>query len=427
VSKPPRAGIVVTGTEVLTARIQDRNGPWLSEQLRARGFDVVHITICRDRPEDIRAQLQFMTDQKVDLVITTGGLGPTADDMTATIVSEFCGRETYLDEELFAKIEGIVRPYAERFGWDTDALSEGARKQAVIPRDTAVLGPAGTAPGLVVEPAPPKQGPTVVVLPGPPREMKSIWEEALETPAFRRIDERRVVFEEQMLRMLGVPEPEIARTLQEFDEDQGLDGLEVTTCLRSGEMEVLISHAPADHDRREALVALFRERHGEAIFSDNGETIYEQIPRLLDGRRLAVAESCTGGLLAQRLTDAPGASKFFPGGAVTYSNDSKAIVLGVDPEVLAERGAVSAEVAQQMAEGALGRFESEFAISVTGIAGPEGGTETKPVGTVFIHVAALDGRQNAVNLQLPGGRSEVRERSVVVALHALRRLLIEHS
>lgn len=417
------AGIVITGTEILTGRITDRNGPWLTEQLRAHGFEVRHITICRDREEDILTQLDFMHREGMDLVCTTGGLGPTADDMTTALVARFCEREIFLDEPLLEQIRAIVRPYAERFGWELSAIDEGAVKQAHVPREAAVLGPAGTAPGLVVTPAQGSGKPTVVVLPGPPGEMRSIWAEAVETPEFRRVAAAGSVPEEQMLRMIGVPEPDIARTLREFDADQGLGELEVTTCLRGGEMEILISHQPAERERREALVRKFEQSYGGAIFSRDGETVDQQVVRLLAGRGLALAESCTGGLLAKRLTDVDGASEFFLGSAVTYSNEAKERLLGVSRSTIENCGAVSAEVAAEMAEGALERFGADFAVSTTGVAGPTGGTEEKPVGTLYVHVAARDGRSNPLHIVLPGRRDDVRQRAAMVALHLLRALL----
>lgn len=418
-----KAGILVTGTEVLTGRINDRNGPWLTEQLRLRGFEVRHITICRDREEDILTQLEFMHREGMDLVCTTGGLGPTADDMTTSLVARFCGREMYLDEPLLERIREIVQPYAERFGWDLSALDEGAVKQAHVPKESAVLGPAGTAPGLVVTPVPGDDKPVVVVLPGPPGELKAIWAEAIETPEFRRVAASGTVPDEQMLRMIGVPEPDIARTLREFDESDGLGELEVTTCLRGGEMEILISHDPSERGRRDALVAVFERQYAGAIFSFDGETVDQQVARLLDGRKLAVAESCTGGLLAKRLTDADGASGYFLGGVVTYSDAAKTAILGVSPDSLENVGAVSAEVAQQMAQGALSRFDADFAVSTTGIAGPTGGSEEKPVGTLYVHVVDRDGHSNALHIVLPGRRDDVRQRAAMVALHTLRAML----
>ena len=420
-----RAGIVVTGTEVLTARIVDKNGPWLSERLRELGFDVVHITICRDRPEDIQAQLEFMSDQGLELICTTGGLGPTADDLTASIVGEFCGREMYLDEPTLEKIREIIAQFTRRMNWDTDALDAGSRKQAVVPRGSDLLGPAGTAPGLVVTPPDGVTKPVVVVLPGPPGELQAIWKEAIETDAFKALIARTVVFEEQMIRMIGVPESDIAKTLREFDESQGLGDMEITTCLRKGEMEILVSHRPEERAKRELLIEAFNAQYSGAIFSQSSETVDEQIARLLDGRTIALAESCTGGLLAQRLTVPEGASKFFQGSAVTYSNAAKTRILSVPESELEEFGAVSAEVAKSMAEGALEIFEADFAVSITGIAGPSGGTEEKPVGTVEFHAISKDGRRRQLGLVLPGRRQDVQERAATVALHLLRSLITD--
>lgn len=420
-----RAGIVVTGTEVLTARIVDRNGPWLSERLRELGFDVVHITICRDRPEDIRAQLEFMHAQKVELVCTTGGLGPTADDLTATIVGEFCEREMYLDEPTLEKIREIIANFTRRMNWDAEALDAGSRKQAVVPREADILGPAGTAPGLVVTPPEGSDKPIVLVLPGPPGELQAIWNEAIETETFKALQGGTVEFEEQMIRMIGVPESDIAKTLRDFDEAEGLGDLEITTCLRKGEMEILVSHRPEERAKREALIAAFNAQYSGAIFSQSAETVDEQIVRLLDGRKIALAESCTGGLLAQRLTAPAGASGYFNGSAVTYSNEAKARVLSVPEAELDEFGAVSPQVAKSMAEGALEVFDADFAVAITGIAGPDGGTEEKPVGTVEFYAASRDGRHRELTFVLPGRRSDIQERSATVALHLLRSLIAD--
>lgn len=420
-----KAGIVITGTEVITARIVDRNGPWLSEELRSRGFDVVHITICRDRPEDIRAQLDFMASQGVSLICTTGGLGPTADDLTASIVGEFCEREMFLDEDLLKTIKKIIDGFALKMNWDPEALEAGSRKQAVVPRGADILGPAGTAPGLVVTPPEGVDKPVVIVLPGPPGELQAIWKEAVQTQAFKQLEESTVIFEEQMIRMIGVPESDIAKTLRQFDADVGLGDLEITTCLRKGEMEILVSHRPEDHELRDKLIAAFSDEYANNIFSEDGETVDQQIIRLLDGRKLALAESCTGGLLAERLTETPGSSKFFMGSAVTYSNEAKAKVLSVAPETLDTVGAVSAETAEQMAQGALDAFDADFVVSITGIAGPDGGSDEKPVGTVYFHALARDGGERALHLVLPGRRRDVQERSATVALHLVRSLLVD--
>jgi nicotinamide-nucleotide amidase len=422
-----KAGIVVTGTEVLTARITDANGPWLSEALRSHGFDVTHITICRDRASDIRAQLDFLAGQGVDLICTTGGLGPTADDLTAAVVAEFCARPLRLDEPTLETINEIVAGFAARMNFDQEALAAGSRKQAMVPEEAAILGPAGTAPGLVVTPAPGTTAPVVIVLPGPPGELQKIWEEAIETASFRELCEKTFVFEEQTIRMIAIPESDIAKSLRDFEAERGLGELEITTCLRKGEMEILISHRPDERDLRDALVAAFRSQYGDAIFSESEETVDQQIVRLLDGRTLALAESCTGGLLAERLTRARGASRFFKGSAVTYSNDAKARVLSVPEAELEDFGAVSPEVARSMCEGALAAFDSDFSVSITGIAGPAGGAPDKPVGTVEFHACSRDGRSRSLGIVLPGQRRDVQERAATVALHLVRQLLVDPS
>lgn len=419
----PRAGIVVTGTEVLTGRIRDANGPWLAQRLRELGVDLVHVTLCRDRPEDVRRQLEFMAAEQMDLIITTGGLGPTADDLTAQVVCEFMERETYLDEGLLERIEAIVRPYAERFGWDWEALQHGARKQAMVPRDAEILGPAGTAPGLVVATPAGRQMPTVCVLPGPPRELQAMWPELCESDGFRAVVRGAPVFEERMLRLFGVAEPEIAKTMRIFDERHGLEPLEVTTCLRNGETEVLISFDPSESERTAAFVAVIEERHGAFIYSPEGDEVDELVAKELAGRMLALAESCTGGLVAERLTATPGASDYLTGGVVAYSNAAKERLLGVDAALLAEHGAVSAEVAKAMAHGALDRFGADLALAVTGVAGPGGGSPEKPVGTVYFHACERDGSELPLHVVLPGGRGDVRDRAATVGLHLMLRLL----
>ena len=240
-----RAGIVVTGTEVLTGRVRDRNGPWLSDRLTELGVDLAHITICGDRPEDMAAQLRFMQEQGVDLIITSGGLGPTADDLTVEVVAHFAGRPLVLDEALEGRITEILRPLMTRWrNVDPEAVAVGTRKQAMIPEGATVLEPAGTAPGVVVAPLN-GSAPTVVVLPGPPRELHDVWGRAVETEAFKQAIGAATVYESHMLRLFGIPESEIAETLRVAESELGsLDQLEITTCLRRGEVEVVVRNEP---------------------------------------------------------------------------------------------------------------------------------------------------------------------------------------
>ena len=321
-----RAGIVVTGTEVLTGRISDRNGPWLADRLLELGIELAHITITGDRAEDMEAQLRFMADQDVDLIITSGGLGPTADDMTVEVVARFAGRPLVLDEALEERIADILRGLMQRFRhWDFDAVRAANRKQALVPEGAYVINPVGTAPGVVV---PGK--PTVVVLPGPPRELQGMWEEAVSTPAFQEATAGRTEYEQDTMRLFGLPESGMAETLRVAEQEiAGFDRLEITTCLRRGEVEVVTRHEPGSGlEAYGALVELIRSRHPRELFSEDGSKVDDQVAELLAGRRVATAESCTAGLMAARLTERPGSSDYVAGGVVSYSNEAKIELLG---------------------------------------------------------------------------------------------------
>jgi nicotinamide-nucleotide amidase len=420
-----RAGILITGTEVLTGIISDRNGPWLSERLLEVGVDAETIQIVGDRPDDLLSALRAMADQGLALIVTSGGLGPTADDLTAQVVADFSGREMVLDEQLEGRIDEILERIMRRWpNIDPEAVRESNRKQAMVPRGATILDPVGTAPGLVV---PPLSGihPTVVVLPGPPRELQPMWRTATETEAFRAAIAGAPEYRRGMLRLFGIPESEIANTLRAAEE-AGLElgGLEITTCLRRGEIEVSTRYEPAAESEYQALVEFIRERHRGTLFSDDGSTVDEQVAALLDRRTVAVAESETGGLMAARLTERAGSSAYFSGSVVAYSNAAKSALVGVDPALIERVGAVSEEVADALADGAIERFEADFGVGITGIAGPGGGTEEKPVGLVCFSVAAASGERITRTTQLPGGRADVRDRSTTVAMHLLRRLLV---
>jgi nicotinamide-nucleotide amidase len=415
-----RAGIIVTGTEVLTGRVRDRNGPWLSDRLLELGVELAHITICGDRREDMLAQLRFMTEQGVDVIITSGGLGPTADDLTIELVAEFTGRPLFLDSDLEARIADILRPLMKRFpDLDFDAVRASNRKQALVPEGAHVIYPAGTAPGLVVPGKPP-----VVVLPGPPRELHAMWPEAVATEAFQEAVDGRTRYSQQTLRLFGIPESEIAETLRVAERQvEGFDALEITTCLRRGEVEMVTRWEPEADGAWEAVAALVAERHPRSLYSTDGSRVDDQVASLLAGRTLALAESCTGGLMAARLTERPGSSEHFAGGVVAYSNEAKAELLGVDAALIERHGAVSLEVADAMADGALARFDADVALSITGVAGPGGGTEAKPVGYVCWCAALAGGPRLTRDTRVPGDRNEIRDRSTTVGMHLLRRLL----
>jgi nicotinamide-nucleotide amidase len=420
-----RAGIVVTGTEVLSGRVADRNGPWLSERLRELGVDHAYTLVVGDRREDMARALAFLASSGADLILTSGGLGPTADDLTAEVVGAFQGREMMLDEPLEGRIGVILEQVMRRWpDLDPDAIRASNRKQAIVPSGAAILEPVGTAPGLVVPPAD-GAGPTVVVLPGPPRELQEMWPAAVGTDAFRAALGAATHYEQRTLRLFGIPESEIAETLRVADERAGLDGLEVTTCLRGGEIEVVTRFEPAAEGRYEAFEDVVRERHPGTLFSVDGTTVDEQVAGLLRERgwTIATAESCTGGLLAGRLTDVAGSSDYVAGGVVVYSNEAKTALAGVPAELIVRVGAVSEEVAEALADGARSRLGAEVGVGITGVAGPGGGTERKPVGLVCFSVAGPDGARITRSTRLPGGRADVRERSTTVAMHLVRRLL----
>jgi nicotinamide-nucleotide amidase len=297
----------------------------------------------------------------------------------------------------------------------------------MIPAGATVLDPVGTAPGLVV---PPLNGdrPTVVVLPGPPRELQPMWEMALRTEPFQAAIAGAPEYRRGMLRLFGIPESEIASTLRAAaSAGLALDPLEVTTCLRRGEIEVSTRYQPPAEQDYRRLVEFIRERHAGTLFSEDGLTVDKQVVELLRGRAVAVAESCTGGLMAARLTEPPGSSANFAGGVVAYSNEAKVSLVGVDAALIEQFGAVSEPVAEALADGAVRRFEADFGIGITGIAGPDGGTDEKPVGTVCVSVSSAGDHRITLRTRLPGDRADVRDRTTTVALHLLRRLLLEDS
>ena len=298
---------------------------------------------------------------------------------------------------------------------------EANRKQAMVPEGAMALDPVGTAPGLVV----PAGERVVIVLPGPPRELQPMWPVALETAPVRGgagAGDAAARLHAADVRGAGVGDR------QEPARDRGATGwtlaaVEITTCLRRGEIEIDVRYRDEAAATADAVRDGLAERHRAQLFSLDGETIDAQVATLLQGRRLALAESCSGGLLAARITNLPGASEYFAGGVVAYSNEAKEELLGVDPALIEAKGAVSPEVAEAMAIGALERFDADVAVSITGIAGPGGGSEEKPVGYVCFNARLADGTAIARDPVIPGGREDIRERSALVGMHLLRILL----
>lgn len=407
----PRAAVVVTGSELLTGVISDANGPWVARQLGELGFEVSHVLVVGDRPGDLRDALEFVSGAA--LVVTSGGLGPTADDLTGEVVADYAGAPLELDEAMRTHIHEIIAGWAARSGFDGPALERAVTKQSMVPRGALTLVPVGTAPGLVVR----TPGPIVVVLPGPPRELTRMWPAALASAPVAELLAGVPAAGSRSLRFFGLPESEIAATLRELD----VTGVEVTTCLRRSELEVDLRPLPgADVD---ALTDSIVARHRKNLVSADGTGTDELVARGLTGKGWTVAtgESCTGGMLASRLVDRAGSSAYVAGGVVAYSNWAKTALLGVPAELIAEFGAVSPQVARALADGARERFGADVGIGITGVAGPDGGTEAKPVGYVCFCVTTADGAVLARDPQLPGSRADVRERSVDAGMHLLLR------
>jgi nicotinamide-nucleotide amidase len=269
-----------------------------------------------------------------------------------------------------------------------------------------------------------------VVLPGPPRELQPMWRAALQTAPLRAALADAPRYRRRMLRLFGIPESEIAETLRAAErEGIELGPLEITTCLRRGEIEVVTRYEAPREELYERFAAHVRARHAETLFSEDGGSVDEQVAALLRGDEarpplsIATAESCTGGLLAARLTELPGSSDYVRGGIVAYSNAAKVAQAGVAVELIERHGAVSAEVAQALAQGARARLGADVGVGVTGVAGPGGGSPEKPVGLVWLSVAGPRGAELTRSVNLPGGRADVRDRATTVALHMVRRLL----
>ena len=412
----PRAAIVVTGSELVRGDRNDLNGPFYAREALRLGLEPTRIAIVGDQPDDLRAAI----DQGLaaDVLLVSGGLGPTHDDRTVELVAAAVGRTLVLDASLEQEIGDVSRSFATRMRRPYTDFEPGVRKQATIPEGSISLGLAGTAPGLVIDTG----SCVVVVLPGPPSELQRLWPRALETDPIRRVLARTVVPSRRVLRIYGVSESAVARALDDAGGDG--DGVEVTICARDFELHVDIVAEPGAEAAADALISRLRAPLAESVFSDDEISIEELVLDACRGRglTLATAESCTGGMIAARLTSVPGSSAVFRGAVVAYANEIKESELDVPADILAAHGAVSAEVAAAMAHGARRRFGVDVAVAATGIAGPDGGTPEKPVGLVFLHVVGPDG-ELAQKFELPRDRDWIRSRATVAALHLLRRLL----
>ncbi len=414
----PRAAIVVTGSELVRGERTDLNGPFLARELLSLGFEPARISIVGDAPDELAAALGESLD--ADLMVVTGGLGPTHDDRTVELLARATGLDLVVDEELEREIATRSRVVAERLKRPYADFAPGVTKQATRPEGSTSIGLVGTAPGLVV----PTAHAVVVVLPGPPAELQQLWPRALETEPLRLVLGRARPPGRRVLRFYGASESAVAQALAAAGGDG--NGVEATICARDFEIHVDLVVDPGAEQRADELSAQLAEPLGEYLFSRDERPIEEIVLELCRAEELslATAESCTGGLVAARLTSVPGSSDVFLGGVVAYANDVKERELGVPADLLHEQGAVSPEAAAAMASGVRTLLRADVAVSVTGIAGPEGGTPEKPVGLVYIHAETPHG-ESGIEFNFRADRDSIRRRAAVAALHLVRRLLVQ--
>jgi nicotinamide-nucleotide amidase len=413
-----RALVVVTGSELVRGERTDRNGPFLARELLARGLEPARITVVGDAEDELEQALS--EGLEADLLVTSGGLGPTHDDRTVELLARASGRALRVDEELHRAIEAVSRSVAERLRRPYADFEPGVQKQASLPDGAVSVGLAGTAPGLVLE----HEGSVVVVLPGPPGELRRMWAAALESAPMRALLARARPPGRRVLRFYGASESAIAGALEAAGGEP--PGVQATICARDFEIHVDLVVDPGAEAAADELERALSAPVERWLFARDERPIEEHVLELCRARglTLSTAESCTGGLVSERLTRVPGSSAVFQGAIVAYGNEVKETQLGVPRELLERHGAVSREVAEAMAAGARARLGTDVAVSVTGVAGPGGGTPEKPVGLVYVAAAAPDAART-IDFSYPSDRASIRSRAAVAALHLVRRVLTQ--
>lgn len=404
-----RVEIINTGTELLLGRVTNTHLGFLAQSLFGLGLRVERQVTVPDGAAIGEALRMAMT--RAELIILTGGLGPTSDDITRDVAAEAFGRKLVFHQEI---LDGIAAKFAAR----NFSMNDLQRPQAMVPEGGVVLENVnGTAPGLIIE----NEKTVAVLLPGPPSELRPTWEEEALPWLQKRFANQLATVHETTLRVLGIGETRVQIMVE--DEVRALGPVEVGYCARPGEVDLRL--IAEDRGLLEKAVALARGKLGDVIYAEGTETMEEVLvlQARLAGKTVATAESCTGGMVASRITNVPHSSEMFRYGWVTYANEAKITELGVSPELIEKHGAVSAEVAQAMAEGALRGSEADIAVAVTGIAGPTGGTPEKPVGLVYFALAGADGRRQVVQKNLLSARETFKYMASQVALDLVRREL----
>lgn len=402
--------ILAIGTELLMGQIVNSDAQYLSRRLNELGIDIYHHMVVGDNPSRLKDALRLALSRS-DLVITTGGLGPTMDDLTKDTIADLLGLSMLRDEQ-------SVQWLTQRFAAMGREVTPNNLRQADFPQGSVILkNRKGTAPGCIVSAG----AKHIVVLPGPPYEMQDMFEREVAPWLHSRTG---VTIHSRLLRVFGIGESMVEHQLKDIIATQS--NPTIAPYAGTGEVALRISAKADSIQKAQALIQpveqAIRDRLGDAVYATGDETMERCVAHRLmqDGKTLAVAESCTGGMLSGMLTSVSGISAVFLEGAVTYSNAAKMRALDVDEQLLSQYGAVSHAVAQAMAKGMRSRSGADFALSITGIAGPDGGTAEKPVGLVYIGLADADGTQ-VKELRLTGDRERIRRQSCLQALDLLRR------
>jgi nicotinamide-nucleotide amidase len=408
-----KAEILAVGTEILLGDIVNTNAQYIAKRLADMGIAVYHQTVVGDNRERL-LEAYTLAFSRADLVITTGGLGPTKDDLTKEVTFEYFGKKSVVHEPSLKILEGHFRDLNRQ-------MTKNNVKQTYFPVDALILpNNNGTAPGCIIE----KSGKTVLLLPGPPREMKPMFEESV-APYLEKFQQGVLV--SKVLRVIGVGESAAAEMLEDILDNQ--TNPTVAPYAKEGEVTFRITAKASTKEEGTRLIKpmenLIRSRLGINIYGEGDTTLENVLSEMLVNKRMtiATAESCTGGMIASRLINYPGISSVLMEGVVTYSNAAKINRLGVKVETLDKYGAVSSEVAAEMAQGIAKTAGVSIGISTTGIAGPGGGSEEKPVGLVYVGIC-INGKVKTKMLKLSGDRQKIRERATMQLLDLVRRELL---
>ncbi|HIR93432.1 MAG TPA: competence/damage-inducible protein A [Candidatus Egerieimonas intestinavium] len=412
--------LISVGTELLLGNIVNTNAAYLSEMCARRGLSLYYQTVVGDNWERMAETIRTALGRS-DILLITGGLGPTEDDITKEVVAQVMGRRLLEDKHTRERIQAYMEAYAASAG--LKEIPENNWKQAQIPEGARVLdNENGTAPGLILDDG----GKHVILLPGPPEEMRPLFEEQV-YPYLGELSQEVIV--SKMVKLCGIGESSVAEMAADLIAAQS--NPTIATYAKVGEVHLRITaKAETEQEARKLLKPLVREvklRFGPYIYSTEEKgTLEGSILDLLNdkGLTLVTAESCTGGMLASRIINVPGASEVLKAGLVTYSNRMKRKYLGVKKSTLKTDGAVSEKTAREMARGGCEQTEADVCVAITGIAGPDGGTEEKPVGLVYIGCCAA-GKIKVKRFQFTGGRAKVRSQSVSAALTLLRECVLE--